>query len=478
MTGGVVNLNKVLNLVKVREAGRNILGVFKKITIFAARNMTSVNKNILRLAVPNIVSNIVIPMLGMIDTAIAGRIGADVNIAALAIGATIFNFIYWNCAFVRMGTSGLTAQAFGAGNRRECANMLLRSLWLALAIIVLLLALQQPVGRFSLYVMHGSEAVSSLAAEYFFARIWAVPASIALFAVHGWFIGMQDARTPMLVSIISVITNALFSLIFVYCFELGIKGIAWGTVVAQYVGLAASAALWMRKYRSLIPLFDVRESLKLRPLLQFLNINKDVFLRTFCVVIVYTFFTSVSARFGDTVLATNALLMQLFTLFSYMLDGFAYAGESLAGRFVGERNALLLKRYINKLMLWSVITGLTFAIVYIPAWRYILLIFNPSDLVLDCAGQYVGWIILVPLVGSIPFMIDGIMLGATRTRLLRNTVFASTAIYFAAFYSLSPLLGNSALWISFNLWLVMRGVLLYFCSHRLDAERIIASNKP
>ncbi|MDR1722933.1 MAG: MATE family efflux transporter, partial [Tannerella sp.] len=277
---------------------------------------SSVNRNILRLAVPNIVSNIVIPMLGMIDTAIAGHIGADVNIAALAIGATIFNFIYWNCAFVRMGTSGMTAQAFGAGNMRECANMLLRSLWLALAIVVLLLTLQQPVGRFSLYIMHGSETVSRLAGEYFFARIWAVPASIALFAVHGWFIGMQDAKTPMIVSIISVITNALFSLVFVYCFDMGIKGIAWGTVVAQYVGLVMSVALWLRKYRHLLGFFDIRESLKLRPLLQFMNVNKDVFLRTFCVVIVYTFFTSISARFGDTVLATNALLMQLFTLFS------------------------------------------------------------------------------------------------------------------------------------------------------------------
>jgi MATE family multidrug resistance protein len=167
--------------------------------------------------------------------------------------------------------------------------------------------------------------------------------------------------------------------------------------------------------------------------------------------------------------------MQLFTLFSYMIDGFAYAGESLAGRFVGERNTLMLRRYVNKLMIWSVIIGLMYAIVYIPAWRYILLIFNPSELVLDCAAQYVGWIILVPLVGSIPFMIDGIMIGATRTRLLRNTVFTSTAIFFAAYYSLSSFLGNTALWISFILWLIMRGVLLYFGSHRLDAEWIASS---
>lgn len=434
---------------------------------------SEINRNILRLAIPNMISNIIIPMLGMVDTAIAGRIGEDVNIAALAIGTTIFNFIYWNCAFLRMGTSGITAQAYGAGKLKECANMLIRSLWLACIMALLLLVFQKPVGHISLYIMQGSEVVQQLAGEYFFARIWAVPASIMLFSIHGWFIGMQDAKTPMWISIMSVFMNALLSLIFVFRFDMGIAGIAWGTVVAQYSGLIVSCILWFIKYRGFISYFDIKESLRFEPVVHFLHINKDIFLRTACVVAVYTFFTAASAHFGDTILATNALLMQLFTLFSYMSDGFAYAGEALSGRFVGERNADLLKRYIRHLIFWSVVIALIYVFTYIFAWKEILMIFSPSDEVLQTAGQFIIWIIAVPLVGCIPFMIDGIMIGATQTKLLRNTVFISTVLFFACFYVLVPFFGNSALWISFLVFLFARGILLYFCSDKLNVERII-----
>jgi MATE family multidrug resistance protein len=419
------------------------------------------------------ISNIVIPMLGMVDIAIAGRTGEDVNIAALSIGTTIFNFIYWNCAFLRMGASGITAQAYGAGNFRECANMLVRALWLAFIMALLLVAFRKPVGDFSLYVMQGSDAVRRLAGEYFFARVWAVPASISLFAVQGWFIGMQDAKTPMIIAIMSVVMNAAFSLLFVFRFDMGIAGIAYGTVVAQYIGLLSSCALWFVKYRKYMPYFDLRESLRFEPVARFLHVNKDIFLRTACVVAVYTFFTASSARFGDTILTTNALLMQLFTLFSYMSDGFAYAGEALAGRFVGERNPDMLKRYIRRLTGWSLVIALLYVAVYLIAWKEILMIFSPSEEVVNMAGQYIVWIIAVPLAGCIPFMIDGIMIGATKTKLLRNTVFLSTLLFFGTFCALSPTLGNTALWISFLVFLLSRGILLYICSDRLNVKKIM-----
>lgn len=437
------------------------------------RELFSINRNIVRLAIPNTVSNILIPMQGMIDIAIAGRIGEDINIAALSIGATIFNFIYWNCAFLRMGTSGITAQACGAGNFRECANMLVRALWLAFLIALLLVAFRRPVGNFALYLMQGSEGVQQLAGTYFFARIWAVPASISLFALQGWFIGMQDARTPMFIAILSVIMNAAASLLFVFHFDMGIAGIAWGTVVAQYTGLMATALLWLVKYRSYIPLFDLKESLRLEPVVRFLHVNKDIFLRTACVVAVYTFFTAASARFGDTILTTNALLMQLFTLFSYMSDGFAYAGEALSGRFVGERNATMLKRYIRSLIAWSQAIAIFYVVLYVVAWKDILAIFSPSDEVLRTARRYILWVIAVPLAGSIPFMIDGIMIGATQTKLLRNTVFVATLFFFGTFCALSAPLGNTALWIAFLVFLSFRGILLYFCSGRLDVGKIM-----
>lgn len=419
------------------------------------------------------ISNMIIPMLGMVDIAIAGRLGEGPNIGALSIGTTIFNFIYWNCAFLRMGTSGITAQAYGAGNLKECANMLVRSLWLALVIALLLLIFQQPIGHIALRIIQGSESAQQLASEYFFARIWAVPASIGLFAIQGWFIGMQDAKTPMYISIMSVIMNGVFSIFFAFYLDMGIAGIGWGTVVAQYTGLLASFILWFIKYRHYMQYANMKEALKLKPVIHFLHINKDIFLRTACVVIVYTFFTAASARFGDTILITNALLMQLFTLFSYMSDGFAYAGEALSGRLVGEHNPVMLKRYIRYLIFWALVIAAIYVIIYLIAWKQILMIFSPADEILQTAGYFIGWIIAVPLAGCIPFMIDGIMIGATKTKLLRNTVFMSTLLFFATFYSLVSAYGNNALWIAFLVFLLARGILLYIGSDRLNVHRIM-----
>ena len=436
-------------------------------------NDSEINREIFRLAVPNMISNIIIPLLGMVDTAIAGHLGDDLNIAALSIGVTIFNFIFWNCSFLRMGTSGMTAQAFGAGRKKECANMLLRSFWLALVITFIIVAFQKPIGRFSLYVMQGSAHVQTLAAEYLFVRIWAVPASITLFTLQGWFIGMQDAKTPMIIAVFSVFVNAICSIFFAFYLNMGIAGIAWGSVAGQYFGLIATCILLFIKYKEYLRLLDVKESMLLKPVIHFLRINRDILIRSAFVTFVYTFFTASSARFGDIILATNALLMQLFTLFSYMCDGFAYAGESLVGRFVGEKNAMLLKRFIRKLLLWATVIGLLFATVYVAAWKEILLLFSSSVDILDTAGKYIGWVIAVPVIACVPFMIDGIMVGATKTKLLRNTVFAATALFFACFYTLSPLFGNNALWISFLIFLFSRGILLYLYSNRLNVNKLI-----
>ena len=433
---------------------------------------SAINKEIIRLAVPNMISNIIIPMLGMVDTAIAGHLGDDLNIAALAIGTAIFNYIYWNCSFIRMGTSGITAQAFGAGQKKECANMLLRSIWLALVIAFIIVVFQKPFGHFALYVMQGSERVQTIAAEYLFVRIWAVPASISLFALQGWFIGMQDAKTPMRISILSLCINAVCSIYFAFALGMGVTGIAWGTVIAQYTGLVVTCILLFVKYRDYLRFLDVKESIHITPILRFLQINRDLFIRSALVVFVYTFFMAASARFGDTILATNALLMQLFTFFSYMSDGFAYAGESLVGRFVGEKNTVLLKRFINKLIFWSIIIGLFYVLTYLVAWKEILSIFSSSKELLDTAERYIGWVIAVPLIGSIPFMMDGIMVGATKTKLLRNTVIVATVLFFIAYYALSPLIGNNALWTAFLIFLFFRGLLLYLYSNKLNVNYI------
>ena len=287
------------------------------------------NRKILALAIPNIISNITVPLVGMVDMAIVGHLGVDSLIGAMAIGVAIFNFIYWNFAFLRMGTSGLVAQAYGARDFREVGSVFVRSVSVALAVALLLLIARYGVGHLAFRMMDGTPETMREAAEYFYVRLWAAPATLSLFAFQGWFIGMQNSRFPMYISIIVNLLNVAFGFWFVYGLHWGIAGVAWGTVVAQYGGLATASALWLVYYRRFIGYVDLRTSFNMRPMLRFFRVNRDIFLRTACIVVVYTFFTSASSGMGDVMLAVNALLMQLFTLFSYMMDGFAFAAESL-----------------------------------------------------------------------------------------------------------------------------------------------------
>lgn len=435
------------------------------------------NRAILRLAVPSIVSNVTIPLLGMIDIAIAGRIGDDATIGALAVGTAIFNFIYWNFAFLRMGTSGLAAQAYGAGNRRECANILGRSMMAAVGIALLLLLFNRPVGRVAMKIMEGSPEVMSLAAEYFFARIWAAPAAIGIFSLHGWLTGMQDTTSPMVVSIVGNVVNIAASLWFVFGLDMGVVGIAWGTVVAQYTSLIITLLIIALRYGEWVREISLRESVRMEPLVRFFRINSDAFLRTLCVCTVYTAFTAFSARFGDTILATNELLMNLFMLFSYMLDGFCYAAESLTGRFIGERNRASLKECIRLLALWCAGVAGLYIVAYIFWWEPILGIFTSSPTIMACAGEYIWWIVMVPLVGFIPFLIDGILIGATKTRTMRNTTFFALVAFFVLFFGLEWALGNRALWIAFIGFIVVRFALMLVATKGLNTDLLMDTSK-
>ena len=334
----------------------------------------NMNREILRIALPNIVSNITVPLMGIVSTAIAGHWGADsaATIGALAIGVSIFNFIYWNCSFVRMGTSGLTAQAFGAGDFRECTNMLARALSVSAVMGVLMILLQYPVGELALWAMNGSE----MTRDYFYARIWAVPAGIVLFGFNGWFTGMQNAIFPMLTAVTVNIVHILCSLWFAFGMDMGIVGIAYASVIAQWTGVALSALLLAAKYRPILTGIDWSEVLDLKPLKTFFIINRDIILRTFCIVAVYTFFTGASARMDDpALLAVNTLLLQLFTLFSYMNDGFAYAAEALTGRFIGARDSVSLRDCLRRCIAWGTLVSVVFVGIYLVWWRDLVGVF-------------------------------------------------------------------------------------------------------
>lgn len=425
------------------------------------------NRKILALALPNIISNITVPLLGLVDMAIVGHLGDDSLIGGIAIGTAVFNFIYWNFAFLRMGASGCTAQAYGARNFTEIATVFVRALILALVAALLLVVFRRPVGHAVFLLMDGTPHTMSYAADYFYARIWAAPATISMFAFHGWYIGMQNSRFPMYISIGINVVNLIFCLWFALGLGWGIVGVAWGTVVAQYSGLVLSIILWSLYYRRFLRYIRIRECLKLDALLAFFKINRDIFLRTACIVIVYTFFTSASSGMGDTMLAVNTLLMQLFTLFSYLMDGFAYAGESLAGRYTGARNEKALNRCVRLLLLWGGVVALLYTGIYACEWEAVLSLFTESSAILSEAGDYVGWLIIIPLVAFIPFTIDGILIGATRTAVMRDSVFLSTALFFAVYYGFRSVIGNNALWAAFLLFLIARGILQYVMTHRL-----------
>ncbi len=429
------------------------------------------NREILRIALPNIVSNITVPLMGIVSTAIAGHWGADsaATIGALAIGVSIFNFIYWNCSFVRMGTSGLTAQAFGAGNFRECTNMLARALSVSGVMGVLMILLQFPVGELALWAMNGSQ----MTRDYFYARIWAVPAGIVLFGFNGWFTGMQNAVIPMFTAIVVNIVHILCSLWFAFGLDLGIVGIAYASIIAQYTGVGLSTVLLIAKYRHLLTDINWREVLDFRPLKTFFVINRDIILRTFCIVAVYTFFTGASARMGDpAMLAVNTLLLQLFTLFSYMNDGFAYSAEALTGRFIGARDEVSLQRCLRLSIFWGTAISVAFVGIYLLSWRELVALFvdrsspNAASIVL-LAERYIGWIIVIPIASAMPFIMDGIMVGATETRVMRNSMFWATAAYFGIYYTCYPFIGNNALWLAFTLYMFLRGVLQYFMTDHL-----------
>ncbi|MBO5771683.1 MAG: MATE family efflux transporter [Alistipes sp.] len=430
------------------------------------------NKEIFRIAVPNIISSITVPLMGIFSTAIAGHWGDPrQTIGALAVGVSIFNFIYWNCAFVRMGTSGFTAQAYGAGNFVETTAMLARAVVVSLFLGLAILLLQYPLGELSLWIMNGNSMVS----DYFYARIWAVPAGIMLFGLNGWFTGMQNAVIPMTTSIAVNVVHVACSLWFVFGCDMGIVGIAYAAVVAQWCGMLLSVVLLIIFFRHTLRHIDIRAAFDLKPMKEFFRVNADIIIRTFCICMVYTFFTAASARMeDDTVLAVNTMLMQLFTLFSYMNDGFAYAAEALTGRFVGARDVVSLRRCLRRCVVWAMATALFCVAIYVGWWRDILALFtrdgaNDAAQMIDVASRYVGWVIAIPLAAAMPFLMDGVMVGATLTRILRNSMLLSTAAYFAIYYALHPLIGNDALWLAFTLYMALRGVAQYFMSDRLRA---------
>jgi MATE family multidrug resistance protein len=438
------------------------------ITFASEKAMNIRDKQILNIAVPAIVTNITVPLLGLVDTAIVGHMGDAAYIGAIAVGSMIFNLVYWVFGFLRMGTSGLTAQARGRRDLTELSTLLSRSMLMAGVVALLLIVLQVPLLELMLWLVYPTADVRPLVVTYFHIVIWGAPAVLGLYGLSGWFIGMQSTSLPMVVSIFQNMVNIMVSLWLVYGFGMKVEGVAWGTVIAQYCGLLMAVALWMCYYRRLAP----RSFGRLRDLLPFLRINGDIFLRTLFLVAVNLYFTAAGARQGATILAVNALLMQLYLLFSYVMDGFAYAGEALGGRYWGARQWDAFDEVLRRLFGWSVVVTLLFTTIYVVGGMPFLQLLTDEPSVVIAAADYVGWSWLVPVSGVAAFVWDGVFIGITATRGMLLSSVVAALVFFGCTATCIPVMGNHGLWLSMLVYLGMRGVVQTFLfRHRIVGKR-------
>jgi MATE family multidrug resistance protein len=362
-----------------------------------------------------------------------------------------------------MSTSGFTAQAFGEKNQTESITILFQALLVAGIISILILILQAPIAWASFKVIGGSPEVESLAEEYFRIRVWAAPAALSLFVFSGWFLGMQNARYPMIIAISVNIVNILLSVFFVFVLNMNSNGVALGTAISQYIGLTLALILFALKYNYLIKKVSRKGIVNMKILLEFFRVNSDIFIRTICIIVVFTFFTSKSASINDTILAVNSILIQLLLFFSFFIDGFAFAGEALVGKFVGAKEIPNLKRAVKLLFYWGLGLAILFTIVYLPGVNIILKLLTSQTEVIESAQPFVIWIILVPFASFGSFIWDGVYIGATASKAMRNTLIASTFFVFApVYYFLNPLWENHALWLGMILFMFSRGVIQTF----------------
>ena len=425
------------------------------------------DKKIFRLALPNIITNITVPLLGMIDIAVAGRIGSAVFIGAIALGANIFNMIYWNFGFLRMSYSGFATQAYGARDFSESMNVFIRSLAIGLGIGFLIVLLQYPIGELAFkLIKSGPESVHHVK-TYFRIVVWGAPAVLGMYAFKGWFIGMQNARIPMAIAILNNVLNIILSIVFVFGLGMKLEGIALGTLLSQITSFIVAAILWQKYYgrlRKYVRKEMIWNKLAIR---QYFKVNSDIFVRTFLLTLVTTFFTFASSGRGDTILAVIALLMQFFMLFSYFMDGFAYAGEALTGRYIGAKNRYMLQHMIKRIFFWGLIVSLFSVAVYTLDPEPIQHILTNDVALIAETKSVMFWTMLIPLTGFAAFLWDGIFIGATASAEMRNAMILSSVIFFISYFLLTPLWGNNALWFSFIIYLAARGITLTFMSRKI-----------
>lgn len=420
--------------------------------------MNPINRKILALSAPAVIATITTPLLGLMDTAFTSHMGGADYLAGIALGGNLFSIVYWLFGFLRMGTSGLTAQAVGAADEEKKWLALYRSVALAFGLGLIIIILQQPIEHLYRIATDPEPHAWAEAETYFRILVWGAPATLGAYALTGWFVGIQNSKSAMWISIIIDVVNIAVTSLFVIGLKMKVPGVASGTLIAQYTGLATGFIFVLRSGK------PVRTTLKAildsDELSRFIKVNRDIFLRTLCLIAVTLLFTRIGAEQGTVILAGNTILMQLTLLFSYVMDGVAYAGESLVGSEIGARNHRGLINTCKALMRWGVVTAIIFSAIYFACGEWILTLLSDDPSVREAASRYLPWIVAIPLAAFAGFVWDGVFIGATATQWMLASMAVSAVVFFAIAGLAHGGMGNHGLWMAFTCYLASRSITL------------------
>ncbi|MGE0211593.1 MAG: MATE family efflux transporter [Parvibaculaceae bacterium] len=418
------------------------------------------HRRVLAIAVPIMLSNVTQPLIGVVDTAVLGQLPDAHYIGGIAVGALIFSFLYWGFGFLRMGTGGLVAQAFGAGDHDEVRAVFGRAVLIALAAGFLLIALSPFIERYAFALIEGSAAVEEQARLYFHIRIWAAPFTLVNFCLLGWFIGQSRARVAFYLQLLLNLTNMVLDVVFVLGLGMTADGVALGTLIAEAV--AAFTGLWLvaRTTGGLRPLFDKARILDAERLRRTITVNADIMVRTVCIIAAMAWFTARGARMGDVAVAANAVLLNLFEVAAYLIDGFAYAAEALVGQAIGGRDRTRYRAALRVSSLWAMVVGAVLSLLMLAIGPFAIDMMSVNPEVRAAARHYLPWAAATPILGAACFQLDGIFVGATRTADMRNMMILSFAAYLAAWWTLEPMWGNHGLWAALAVFFVARAITL------------------
>lgn len=414
-----------------------------------------------RMAGPIMIANLSVPIMGIIDTAVMGHLPDPAYVAAVALGAVIFAYVFWGFGFLRMSTTGLTAQAVGRNDGIEIRAVYLRGMLIAGTMAFVVLALQSPIADLAFILLDAESDVESMAYTYFSIRIWSAPAALASYVILGWFLGREDARTPLFLQVFISVVNIFFSIYFVVGLGWGVEGVAGATVLAEIAGAVVGAFL-VRRRMALSPEVKLDRSVILNAgkLKGLIAVNGDIFIRTLCLVSAFAVFTAEGAKFGTVILAANAVLLHFLEFAAYGMDGFAHAAEALVGRAAGKGDRKGFHTSVKTAFLWCGLLSIVITVVYFLTGNQIVALITTQEPVRMAAAEYLTWAALMPVVAFWCFIFDGVFLGATRSRALRNAMLLSTAIYIAMVYLIASETDNHALWGAMTAFMALRAITL------------------